>query len=107
MSDLPLNRFVQGFNTRLERRRRRRPDRPSEIVDYYQFVMSGYFETMGIPIVAGRGFDRTDMSSLDRVVIVNETLANRLWKGRDPIGQASAAEPVGVDGHERTTPGTR
>ena len=56
-------------------------------MDYYQFVMSGYFETMGIPIVAGRGFDRTDMSSLDRVVIVNETLANRLWKGRDPIGK--------------------
>ena len=33
----------------------------SEIVDYYQFVMSDYFETMGIPIVAGRGFDRTDI----------------------------------------------
>ena len=86
MSDLPLNRFVQGFNTRLESGTAA-TGQTSEIVDYYQFVMSGYFETMGIPIVAGRGFDRTDMSSLDRVVIVNETLANRLWKGRDPIGK--------------------
>ena len=60
---------------------------PTGIVDYYQFVMSDYFETMGIPIVAGRGFQRTDTASLDRVVVVNETLANRLWKDRNPIGQ--------------------
>ena len=60
---------------------------PVAIVDYYQFVMSDYFMTMGIPIVAGRGFDATDTASGGRVVIVNETLANRLWKGRDPIGQ--------------------
>ena len=56
-------------------------------MDYYQFVMSDYFMTMGIPIVAGRGFDATDTASGGRVVIVNKALANRLWKGRDPIGQ--------------------
>ncbi len=49
--------------------------------------MSGYFETMRIPIVAGRGFGPSDTTSLDRVVIVNETLARRLWNGRSPIGQ--------------------
>ena len=49
--------------------------------------MSDYFETMRIPIVAGRGFDAIDTTSEGRVVIINETLANRLWKGRDPIGQ--------------------
>ena len=49
--------------------------------------MSGYFETMRIPIVAGRGFGPPDTTSLDRVVIVNETLARRLWNGRNPIGQ--------------------
>jgi putative ABC transport system permease protein len=42
---------------------------------------------MGIPIVAGRSFEPTDRESLERVVIVNETLANKLWKGRNPIGQ--------------------
>jgi hypothetical protein len=57
------------------------------LVDYYQFVMSDYFKTMRIPIVAGRGFDAIDTASEGRVVIINETLANRLWKGRDPIGQ--------------------
>jgi predicted permease len=49
--------------------------------------MSDYFETMGIPIVAGRGFQRTDIASMERVAVVNETLANRLWKDRNPIGQ--------------------
>ena len=86
MSDLPLNRFVQRFTTRVEDDTAAK-EQTSEIVDYYQFVMSDYFATMGIPIVAGRGFDRTDIASPDRVVIVNEALANKLWKGRNPIGQ--------------------
>jgi predicted permease len=86
MSDLPLNRVVQGFTTRVEDPSAEK-GQTSGIVDYYQFVMSDYFETMGIPIVAGRGFQRTDITSLERVVVVNETLANRLWKDRNPIGQ--------------------
>lgn len=56
------------------------------IVDYYQFVMGDYFGTMGIPIVAGRGFERTDNASQGKVAIVNETLAKRIWKGQNPIG---------------------
>jgi predicted permease len=86
MSDLPLNRFVQRFTTRVENTTAA-TGQTSEIVDYYQFVTSGYFETMRIPIVAGRGFGPSDTTSLDRVVIVNETLARRLWNGRNPIGQ--------------------
>src|SRR4029078_13551045 len=58
-----------------------------EIVDYYQFVMGDYFQTMGVPIVAGRSFEPADAASPARVVIVNETLANRIWKGRNRIGQ--------------------
>jgi predicted permease len=42
---------------------------------------------MGIPIVAGRGFERTDNASQGKVAIVNETLAKRIWKGQNPIGQ--------------------
>ena len=81
-----LNRVVQGYSTRVEDPTAEK-GQTSGIVDYYQFVMSDYFETMGIPIVAGRGFQRTDITSLERVVVVNETLANRLWKDRNPIGQ--------------------
>jgi predicted permease len=86
MSDLPLHRFVQGYTTFLEGDTAA-TGQSSAIVDYYQFVMSQYFETRGIPIVAGRGFERADTLSTERIAIVNETLANRLWKGRNPIGQ--------------------
>jgi predicted permease len=96
MSDLPLNRPAQRYNTGVQSSGdtvAATPAAPSAgrapvaLVDYYQFVMSDYFTTMRIPIVAGRAFDASDTTSMNRVIVVNETLANRLWKGRDPIGQ--------------------
>ncbi|MPY89908.1 MAG: FtsX-like permease family protein [Luteitalea sp.] len=63
------------------------PEGRSEVVDYDQVVMSDYFETMGIPIVAGRSFDRTDAASAGRVVVVNETFASTFLPGQNPIGQ--------------------
>jgi putative ABC transport system permease protein len=56
-------------------------------VDYYQFVMPDYFETMGIPIVRGRSFQPTDATSSGWVAIVNEQFADTFWAGRNPIGQ--------------------
>ena len=64
-----------------------RPGGPSNNVDYYQGVMSDYFETMGIPIVQGRSFQATDAASSGMVAVVNETLVNTFWKGQNPIGQ--------------------
>jgi predicted permease len=60
---------------------------PNYDVDYYQAVTSGYFETMGIPIVQGRGFEPSDAASPAMVAVVNETLVNIAWKGLNPIGQ--------------------
>jgi hypothetical protein len=42
---------------------------------------------MGIPILQGRGFEPSDATLPGLVVIVNKTLAETFWKGRDPIGQ--------------------
>lgn len=50
-------------------------------------VGPGYFEAMGIPLVAGRGFTPRDREGSPRVFVVNETLARRLWPDRDPVGQ--------------------
>ena len=86
MSDLPFKRLAQRFDTAAEQYTS--PDgRPVAVVDYYQFVMSDYFGTMGIPIVAGRPFETIDTSSAGRSVVISETLATRLWPGRDPIGR--------------------
>jgi predicted permease len=86
MSDLPVNRLAQRYNTGAEHYTNT-DGSPVAIVDYYQFVMADYFEAMRIPILAGRGFDASDTTSEGRVVIINETLANQLWKGRDPLGR--------------------
>ena len=53
MSDLPFNRLSQRYNTGVENA----DGGPVASVDYYQFVMSDYFATMQIPLVAGRRFD--------------------------------------------------
>ena len=63
------------------------PGDPPEFADYEQYVLGNYFQTMGIPILQGRGFEPSDATSPDPVVIVNKTLAETFWKGRDPIGQ--------------------
>jgi len=85
MSGLPPQRAANGVGTHIENYTSPTGE-PFEIVDYFQYVMSGYFETMGIPIVAGRGFHATDAASKARVAVINETLAHRVWKGRNPIG---------------------
>src|SRR6478672_5925518 len=86
MSGLPPNRSPEAIPTRIENHTAS-DGSPIEIIDYYQFVMGDYFATMGVPIVAGRRFEPADAASPGRVVIVNETLATRVWKGRNPIGQ--------------------
>ena len=49
-------------------------------------VDEGYFDTLGIRIVAGRGFRRTDTKDTPGVAVVNETFASRYWPGRNAIG---------------------
>jgi putative ABC transport system permease protein len=48
---------------------------------------SDYFATMGIRIREGRGFLPSDGPGTQRVVIVSEGVARRLWPGESPIGQ--------------------
>ena len=65
-----------------------RPADPDEDVGrVYSRVSDGYFETMGIPILAGRSFAVTDTRDAAPVVIVNETFARRAWPNADPIGR--------------------
>jgi putative ABC transport system permease protein len=50
-------------------------------------VSTDYFSTLGIPTLRGRGLTSQDNAEAPMVVVVNETLANRLWPGEDPIGR--------------------
>lgn len=59
----------------------------SVISPLYSTVTPGYFEAMGISMVQGRGFDERDNETEQRVVIVDERLAQHFWPNSDPIGR--------------------
>jgi predicted permease len=84
MTSLPLDR--QFIRNGTEITNNTSSSRPSIAIDY-QRVMSEFFETTRIPILQGRGFQSTDVASEGWVALVNETMANTFWKGRNPIGQ--------------------
>ena len=53
----------------------------------YNEVGPDYFVTMGIPLLSGREFTRADDEKAALVAVVNETMAKRYWRGKDPIGE--------------------
>jgi predicted permease len=79
------------------------PNQPS-IPIRSAFVSPGYFETLAIPMIRGRAFDRRDDAGAPRTVIINQTMAERYWPNRDPIGarveikgeNGGPAEVIGV-----------
>jgi predicted permease len=50
-------------------------------------VDPGFFATLGIRIVRGRGFLASDTAATPRVAVVNQQLATRYWPGADPVGK--------------------
>ena len=58
----------------------------------YNVVSPGYFTTLGIPLVLGRGFEPGDRDGPPRVVVIDQTMAEKFWPGEDPIGQRVSFE---------------
>jgi putative ABC transport system permease protein len=65
-----------------------------------QVATPGYFRAMRIPLVAGRFFTEQDTAQSDRVAIVSETTARRLWPGAEAIGRKMLM-PTHGPGRER------
>jgi len=69
----------------------------------YQRCDPGYFPAMGIPLVAGRNFDGRDTYDSPRVIMVNESFAERFWPGENPVGKRlgrGSAPPAQQNWHE-------
>jgi len=58
----------------------------------YVEVTEDYFTTLGIPIVTGREFMRTDDENAPALAIVNETMGAKYWPGKDAVGQRLKAK---------------
>jgi predicted permease len=70
-------------------------------------VDEGYFETMGIPILRGRGFLASDTADAPRVAVVNERFAKHYWPDGDAVGKhirldSRAGMPVEIVGVAQT-----
>jgi predicted permease len=59
----------------------------------FTWVSPEYFETMGIPVITGRGLTQSDTASSPRVALVNETFIHRYLSGANPIGQTLRTSP--------------
>jgi putative ABC transport system permease protein len=50
-------------------------------------INSGYFHSMGIPLLRGRELAASDTAKSNPVVVINQKLAHSIWPGQDPLGR--------------------
>jgi len=66
-------------------------DRPNEAdrapVIGRHYISATYFDTLGIPLRAGRRLTTADRAGSQPVTVINETAARRFWPSVNPIGQ--------------------
>jgi predicted permease len=82
---LPFSGIGGGASFEIEGRPRL-PGDPGPHGDVRE-VSSGYFETMGIPLVRGRTFTDQDRNGSQPVAMIDENLARLYWPNDDPIGK--------------------
>ncbi len=99
---LPMNGLGSGSGVY-------RGDRPAPLPGTmpgagFSVISDGYFQAMGIPLVAGREFDARDRIGAPPVAVINQAAARMLYPGENPVGKqlmvqwdfSPQAEIVGV-----------
>jgi predicted permease len=64
-----------------------RPENAPPAVFQFQYVTPGYFRSMGIPVVAGRGLEAGDAERRDGAVVVSAALARHWWPRGGALGR--------------------
>lgn len=84
---------------------REAPDRRRGWDEDWNVVSPRYFETMRISMARGRAFTEADRSGAPDVAILNETFAQNLWPGQDPIGKTfqNSGRTITVSGIARNS----
>ena len=81
---LPMGGSFDGRGFRIEGR----PDPEPGVRQSAEarWVTPGYFRTLGIPVVRGRGLEEGDGPGSERVMVISRDMAERWWAGEEPLG---------------------
>ncbi len=82
MDDAPFSGWSSNTSAYAEGAARR----PGNPMIRWEQVGPDFFRTMRIPIILGRGIQRTDIATSPRVAVVDETFAHRFFPDQNPIG---------------------
>jgi putative ABC transport system permease protein len=101
--------LIGGNTTRFYDAAQPRPAPGGETEANLREVSDNYFRVLGVPLIAGRHFTERDKADAPGVVIVNQTLAKRVFPSRDAVGQrliftgddSTPNQIVGVVGDEK------
>ena len=83
---LPLMSALNNVTTFLTIEGRPVPAGERPEIDFRR-ASTGYFQTMGIPLLAGRLVTEQDVTNNTGSVLINEAMAKRFWPGEDPVGK--------------------
>jgi predicted permease len=65
---------------------------------HYTYVQANYFQTLGIPVFLGRGF-QSQAGRPERSVVLSESAAKQLWPGQNPVGRTIRLGPTDEQVH--------
>ena len=95
VSFLPLAKIWVGCPIAIEGRVP--ADDKTQLWTSYKVASPRYFETLRVPLLAGRYFRESDTETTYPVAVVNQALVKRMWPGEDPIGKRLKLEITGSD----------
>lgn len=106
----PLNSYGIDFDVPWYRAGEPEPQKTNAAKARFRSATPDYLPTLGVPLLRGRWFSARDELTAPRVVLVNQTLAERAWPGQDPVGQRlrffwadwQSYEVVGVVGNTKS-----
>ena len=101
--NLPLTGSSMNRGFRAEGQPEPRPD--ENVTMDYQVVSPDYFKALEIPIKRGRGFTNADSENSERVIVINQSMAERYWPNQDPVGKRLAIGESSKENSWRTIVG--
>lgn len=76
-------------------------DKNKRQAEFFNVVGNDFFATMGIPIIAGRGFGPQDTASSEKVAVINQALAKKRFLNQNPIGKQFSTSTDDDGGKEK------